>query len=246
MKAKLKFLVLAVALALAAFAAWRLLRPSEFLYAGTIEATEVDISSRVSSVIAAKQAKEGEKVAAGAPLMRLACEDIALAADLAEKDYKSAVPLLRGGSIRQEVYDQLRFKRDDAALKLSWCAVKAPCAATVLETYREPGELVSPGTRLLTLADLSEVWAMVYVPENMLMNLSLAQEATGFLPELGMRAFPGRIARINDEAEFTPKNVQTRQERTRLVHGVKVVFSNPESILKPGMSIEVRLARAAR
>ena len=241
MKSKLKFLVLAAALLAAGFALWRALRPSEFLYAGTIEATEVDVSSRVGSIIAAKQAKEGSSVAAGAPLMRLACEDLALAADLAEKDYKSAVPLLRSGSIRQEVHDLLRFKRDDAALKLSWCDVRSPCAATVLETYHEPGELVSPGTRLLTLADLSEVWAMVYVPENMLVHLALGQKATGFLPELGMRAFPGRIGRINDEAEFTPKNVQTRQERTRIVHGVKVVFPNPEAILKPGMSIEVRL-----
>ncbi|MBI5243083.1 MAG: efflux RND transporter periplasmic adaptor subunit [Elusimicrobia bacterium] len=236
-----RILIAVVALAAAAFAGWRLLRSSEFLYAGTIEATEVDVSSRVSSVIAKKEAREGERVAAGQALMRLACEDLALAADLAEKDYKSAASLLKTGSIRQEAYDLLRFKRDDAALKLSWCDVRAPSTATVLEIYREPGELVGPGARLLTLADLSEVWAMVYVPENLLVKLALGQEATGFLPELGMKAFPGRIARINDEAEFTPKNVQTRQERTRLVHGVKVAFPNPEGLLKPGMSIEVRL-----
>jgi HlyD family secretion protein len=173
--------------------------------------------------------------------MRLSCEDLALAADLSEKDYKSAVPLFKSGSIRQEAYDLLRFKRDDAALKLSWCAVAAPSSGTVLEIYREPGEMVAPGARLLTLADLREVWAMVYVPETLLVKLSPGLEVTGHLPELGMREFPGWISRINDEAEFTPKNVQTRQERTRLVHGVKVSFRNPKGLLKPGMSIEVRL-----
>jgi HlyD family secretion protein len=55
------------------------------------------------------------------------------------------------------------------------------------------------------------------------------------------KKFPGTIALIRDEAEFTPKNVQTRSERTRLVYGVKLVFPNPEGILKPGMTIEVKL-----
>lgn len=236
-----KKLFIPLALVLIALAAWRLSRRGEFLYAGTVEATEVDVSSRVTSVIAEKLAKEGQWVHAGQPLLRLACEDLTLAAALAEKDYQSAVPLLRSGSMRQEAYDLLRFKRDDAALKLSWCSVAAPSSGTLLEIYREPGELVAPGAKLLTLADLSEVWAMVYVPETQLVRLSLRQKVTGCLPELGMRAFPGRIVRINDEAEFTPKNVQTRQERTRLVHGVKVAFENPEGLLKPGMSIEVKL-----
>lgn len=241
MPTRMKKALAMLALLAAAFAAWRILHRAEFLYAGTIEATEVDISSRVSSTVAAYEVKEAEKVAPGQTLLRLSCEDLALAADLAEKDHRSAAALLKSGSVRQEAYDLLRYKRDDAALKLSWCAVKAPSSATVLETYREPGELVAPGTRLLTLADLSEVWAMVYVPEPLLVRLSLGQGAVGYLPEMGMRAFPGRIVRINDEAEFTPKNVQTRQERTRLVHGVKVSFPNPEGLLKPGMSIEVRL-----
>jgi HlyD family secretion protein len=65
----------------------------------------------------------------------------------------------------------------------------------------------------------------------------------GYLPELNSREFDGKIIKINEEAEFTPKNVQTRSERTRLVFGVKVSFfdSNAEEILKPGMTIEVNL-----
>jgi len=60
-------------------------------------------------------------------------------------------------------------------------------------------------------------------------------------PELGMREFKGVITVINDKAEFTPKNVQTRKERTRLVFGVKITFQNPDRILKPGMTLEVSL-----
>ncbi len=61
------------------------------------------------------------------------------------------------------------------------------------------------------------------------------------LPEMPGRFFPGRIAMIRKEAEFTPKNVQTRNERARLVYGVKILFPNPEETLKPGMTIEVKL-----
>jgi HlyD family secretion protein len=65
----------------------------------------------------------------------------------------------------------------------------------------------------------------------------------GHLPEMGDRLFIGKILKINDEAEFTPKNVQTRSERERLVFGVKVSFLgvNEDEILKPGMTIEIEL-----
>ena len=62
-----------------------------------------------------------------------------------------------------------------------------------------------------------------------------------FLPELGMKRFEGKSTHIRDEAEFTPKNVQTRDERARLVYAVKVSFPNTDRALKPGMTIEVRL-----
>jgi HlyD family secretion protein len=70
----------------------------------------------------------------------------------------------------------------------------------------------------------------------------------GYLPELGNREFDGTILKINDEAEFTPKNVQTQAERERLVFGVKVSFrdANAEEILKPGMTIEVELPNEKR
>ena len=66
---------------------------------------------------------------------------------------------------------------------------------------------------------------------------------TGILPEVRGRVLKGTVARIREEAEFTPKNVQTREERTRLVYGVKIAFPNPDGLLKPGMTIEVRLPK---
>ncbi|MBN1595248.1 efflux RND transporter periplasmic adaptor subunit [candidate division FCPU426 bacterium] len=222
---------------------WWLTQPGEFLYAGTIEATEVLISSRVASVIDAIRVKEGEAVQAGQPLMTLSGEDMKLAADLAAKEYKRGKELLASGALNQSQVDKLKGQRDQTALLVDWCTITAPRAGKVLESYREAGEMVAPGMPLFNLGDLSEVYAFIYVEQPKLAKLAVGQTVEGLLPEMPDKSFPGTLVLIRDEAEFTPKNVQTRSERTRLVYGVKVVFANPAGILKPGMTIEVRLPK---
>lgn len=216
-------------------------RKSEFLYAGTIEATKIDISSRISSVISVFPASEGSKVKKGDLLVQLACEDIKLSFDAARKDFERAEKLFKIGSLSQENFDHLKTKKDESSLKMDWCTISAAKDTSVLNTYREVGEYVNPGTKLLTLVKLSEVWTVIYVPQPLLSQISIGMKVTGFLPESNMRRFEGKISYISDAAEFTPKNVQTREERTRLVFGVKITFMNPDELLKPGMSLEVKL-----
>ena len=213
----------------------------DFRYSGTIEATETDLSSRISGVIESYGAVEGDEVKKGAVITSIDCDDLRLAAGIASEDFRRAEELYKGGSLSRENYDRLKYKRDDSALKVEWCSVKSPVSGRLLYSYREKGELVSPGTRLVTVADLSEVWAYIYVPHDMLAKLKTGMDVKAFLPEAGDREFPGRISVIYPEAEFTPKNVQTRKERTRLVFAVKVSFANPDETLKPGMTIEVKL-----
>lgn len=214
---------------------------ADFSYGGTIEATETDLSARISGVIEAYGAREGEPVKKGAVIASLDCADLRLAAGIAAEDFKRAEELYAGGSVSRENYDRLKYKRDDSALKVEWCSVKSPVSGRLLYAYREKGELVSPGTKLATVADLSEVWAYIYVPHDLLAKLKPGMEVKGLLPEAGGKELPGRISVIYPEAEFTPKNVQTRKERTRLVFAVKVSFPNPDETLKPGMTIEVKL-----
>ena len=186
-------------------------------------------------------AREGDPVKKGEVITFIDCDDLRLAAGISSADFKRAEELYKGGSLSRENYDRLKYKRDDSALKVDWCSVKSPVSGRLLYSYREKGELVAPGAKLATLADLSEVWAYIYVPHDMLAGLKPGLEVKGFLPEAGDKEFPGRISVIYSEAEFTPKNVQTRKERTRLVFAVKVSFLNPEEMLKPGMTIEVKL-----
>ena len=237
---KKKILAVVVAAIIGA-TAWTVTHRKKFLYAGTVEATDVDLSPQLSAVISTVTVHEGDPVKKDQILVELAGEDVRLAYQIAESDFKRAAKLRASGSMPEETYERLRFKRDDAAVRMNWLTIKSPLDGTVLNRYREPGELVNPSMKLLTVANLDDVYAYVYVPQPMLAKLSLGMKLEGFLPELDMKAIPGVITTIRDEAEFTPKNVQTREERTRLVYGVKVSFENKDHLLKPGMTVEVKL-----
>lgn len=232
-------LILIVGAILAKFLIFR----QPFLYAGTLESTKVDLSARLGSTIDQVRVQEGDRVKTGDILVTFTCEDIKIAAHLANENYDRYVKLSRTGSATQEMMDQMRSRKQDADTRLSWCSIVSPIQGKVLSRYHEPGEWTNPGTKILTLANIREIWAYVYVPQPLIVKLSPGMKVRGFLPELGRREFEGVILKINDEAEFTPKNVQTRSERERLVFGVKISFrdSNSEEILKPGMTIEVGL-----
>lgn len=237
-KKKILPVVLIVILLVFAFIVKTYLFKNKFSYAGTVEVTQVDIPARISSVISQLPVAEGEKVIKGQLLVRLACEDIKIAFDLARSTYERSKKLYNGGSISQENFDLVRNKKEEAELRKNWCEVSSPLNGTVLVKYFEPGEMVGPGTKLLSVADLSEIYAYFYLPHDEVSKLKLQEKIQALVPEMDNKEFEGIVSYINPEAEFTPKNVQTREERTRLVYAVKVYFSNPDGILKPGMTLE--------
>ena len=127
----------------------------------------------------------------------------------------------------------------EAALKaleieLGRTQLLAPTGGVVLDRMVHEGELAVPGAPLFTLADLDEVTLTVYVPEAELGQVALGQEV-----EVNVDAydelFPGLVSHIASEAEFTPRNVQTQEERVHMVFAVKIRLDNPDHLLKPGM-----------
>lgn len=226
------------ALIIAGIVIYMFARDRESLYVGTIEVTKVYVSPRVASQVKARLVDEGMLVKEGEVLYQLACEDIAVQKEKLTNDFSRAQQMLKGGTMPPQNYDGVKANHDNNALQWEWCTVKAPLTSTVLTKYSEPGEWVQPGVHMMALGDLTDVWAYVYVDQPMLATLSIGQKLTGFLPEISKNV-SGSIIKINDEAEFTPKNAQTRKERTRLVFGIKIKFDNSENILKPGMPIEV-------
>jgi len=109
----------------------------------------------------------------------------------------------------------------------------------------EAGELVGVGSGLYIVSDLSTVHLTIYVSETELGNVSIGQEAKVTIDSHDDRSFPGRVSYISQEAEFTPKNVQTKDERVKLVYGVKIDIPNPEGILKPGIPADAALLNGA-
>lgn len=114
------------------------------------------------------------------------------------------------------------------------CTVVAPMDGVVTTRSRESGEMVSPGATLLTLSRLDEVWLSVYLPETHLPRVKLGQTARVSV-DGDSKAYEGTVTFISSEAEFTPKNVQTPEERAKLVYRVKITLDNAAGVFKPGM-----------
>jgi len=120
-------------------------------------------------------------------------------------------------------------------VQLSKFALKAPMAGLVLERPVHAGEVALPGAPLLTIADLANLTLTLYVPEANLGLIRLGETVSVTVDAYPGRVFTGKITTIASEAEYTPKNVQTREERVNMVFAVKVMLPNLDHALRPGM-----------
>lgn len=214
-------------------------RHTPFAYSGVVEAVEVDVPVRLGDTLETLSVEEGDAVTRGQVIARLECKDTALKASIAQKEYNRAAALLKTTAGSRENYDLKKHQYDQAALYQTWCDVTSPLTGKVLYKYYEAGEFVPAGRKLVTVADMNDMDVWVYVEHNLLAKLAPGMAVKGYLPETG-QTYDGVILSISDEAEFTPKNVQTRRERERLVYGVKTRFKNDaRHTLKPGMTLEV-------
>jgi len=122
-----------------------------------------------------------------------------------------------------------------ARTRLSYATVASPLAGIVLSKNAEPGDYVAAGTPVVTVGNLSEVWLRAYVEETDLGRIKLGQPVDVTADTYPGKIYAGRVSFISSQAEFTPKNVQTRKERVKLVYRIKVDIANPSMELKPGM-----------
>ena len=123
--------------------------------------------------------------------------------------------------------------------QLNKLTVYAPIDGVILTRNVEPGEFVQPGASAITMADLSELTITVYVPEDRYGEISLGQQAIVTVDSFPNETFTARITFISDQAEYTPRNVQTVQGRSATVYAVKLKVSDPDGKLKLGMPADV-------
>ena len=131
--------------------------------------------------------------------------------------------------------DQLAAAHDAIQKEIDDSYITSPLKGTVTHKVSEQGELVGQGATVATVTDLSSVYLMIYVTEEELPRIKLGQKVDVTVDGLPNKTFEGKVTYISPEAEFTPKNIQTKDDRVKLVFGVKVEIPNPTGDLKKGL-----------
>ncbi len=129
----------------------------------------------------------------------------------------------------------------EAEANLDDTAIYSPANGVILTREIEPGEVVNPGTPLFTLVDLNQLYLKVFINEPDIGKIRLGQEARIYVDAFPDRPFPAKVSRVSPRAEFTPKYVETREERVKLVFAVELRADNTQGFLKPGMPGEALL-----
>lgn len=178
-------------------------------------------------------------------------DQVSTAAAVAEAQAQQAregLRMVRSGPRREQVDAQRAVVRQAAAAvaqaraALDNATIRAPFAGVVTVRHREPGEAVSPGLPVVTVMNPADRWVRIYVREDQIGRVSIGQKAAIRSDSDPKRDYDGRVAFIASEAEFTPRNVQTTEDRVKLVYAVKVAISDDAALaLKPGVPADVTL-----
>ncbi|MBI5060642.1 efflux RND transporter periplasmic adaptor subunit [candidate division KSB1 bacterium] len=231
--------------------------------------TLVVIDTELLSLQRAQTESNGRTLAAQKLVARDARSQAQHGLDLAELTYNRLRALLEQGSVTRQQVDEAETKRAVAMSQVSGAAhqiaaieaealklqstlavldrqmkdgvVLAPASGTVLMRTIEPGEMAAPGVTLMRIADLSQLELRVFLGELDLARVKIGQQLDVLVDALDGASLRGEIAWISSEAEFTPKNAQTRSARTQLVYAIKLRIANPDGKLHIGMPAEVKL-----
>jgi len=193
----------------------------------TVEAAQAGVDAADAQVVEAQQQLDAAR------------------ARLREAEAQSA--LLKAGATGEQIAAvQAEVSGAQAALHIlqvqrKKMTLRAPRDGLILERIATVGERMLPGSALFRLADLDQVELTVYVPESDLGQVQVGQTATVMVDSFPGREFQGQVVYISPRAEFTPRNIQTREERASQVFAVKIELPNPDHALKPGMPADARL-----
>ncbi|MEK6647002.1 MAG: efflux RND transporter periplasmic adaptor subunit [Candidatus Firestonebacteria bacterium] len=244
---------------------------------GTIEVTEVEISSKLLGRIEKIMCDEGDRVKAGDLLVTLmhpefdaqleqakasldAVQEQMVQLNLqvvnAKKNFDRAKELFNAGfySKQQLEKEETQYKVLNSQLvaakqlynqsnaqityintQIENTYLKTPISGVVLQKNAQPGETITAGMSILTIGDLEKIWIKIYVSGDKLGKIKLKDKAIVKIDTFPNKNYEGKITYISSEAEFTPKNIQTKDERVRLVYAVKISVDNKNEELKAGM-----------
>jgi HlyD family secretion protein len=230
---------------------------------GNIEGDDVRISFRVNGQIIELLTDEGKVIKQGETVARLNTDELSkirneaaanLKAaeynyELSKIDYERAEKIFQAGAISAQQrdtaqttndankanVDQLKASLELAETRLGFAELASPLNGFVLVKSALSGEVVQPGAPVFTAVDLNNIWVTAYINETDLARVKLDQEAYVTTDTYPGKKYKGRVSFVSSEAEFTPKTIQTQEERVKLVYRIKVRVDNSSLELKPGM-----------
>lgn len=230
---------------------------------GNIEGNDVRISFRVAGQIQDLLADEGSDLKVGQIVARLNTDELTKIQKEAEAQLKAALfqyklssddsvrfeNLYKAGAVSQQRRDQAKTQADTdwenakhlraslelANTKLGWAELASPLNGYILVKSAEEGENVSAGAPVFTAVDLNNIWVTAYINETDVGKVKLNQKAVVKTDSFPNKGYNGWISFISQQAEFTPKYIQTTTERVKLVYRIKVRVDNSSLELKPGM-----------
>lgn len=230
---------------------------------GNIEGDDVRLSFRVQGQIVELLTDEGKVLKKDDLVARLNTDELTKIRDnakaelkaaqynysLAKIDYERSENLLKEGAVSTQKRDQDKTNFDAlssnveqltaqlalAETRLGFAELQSPLDGFVLVKSSLPGEVIQPGTPVFTVVDLHNLWVTAYINEKDLGRVKLNQEAEVVTDTFPNKKYKARVSFISSEAEFTPKFIQTTEERVKLVYRVKVSVDNSSLELKPGM-----------
>jgi len=164
--------------------------------------------------------------------------------EIAEENYRLA---LRGRE-KEEIeivnaeIKNLSAQEELLLIQLEETRITAPVSGMIEIRHIEVGELASPLFPLFSLINLDQIYVKAYVPEKYLGNIRMGSAVEVTCDSFPEKNFQGKIDFISDQAEFAPKNIQTKEERLKLVFMIKSYLANQNQVLKPGMPVDVRIS----
>lgn len=215
------------------------------------QAREADSTAAARLTDAQRDLARAQQLFRGGAASQEAHDKARFAADVARSQREQAAQQLRlvqAGPRAERIAAQRAMVQSAQALlrqvdaQLVNAVVVAPFGGIVTVRQRQPGEIVAPGAPVVTVANFDDRWVRIYIAENRLGAVTIGEAATITTDTYRDRSYPGTVSFIASEAEFTPRNVQTTEERVKLVYAVKVRITGDSTLaLKPGMPADVVL-----
>ena len=219
---------------------------------GSVEANEYQVAAALSGRITDVKVAEGEEVTKGQELILLDRSATKLVLDQANQGVTAAKAALTNAkddddSTKADITAaRARLKQAEAAVKLAkvqlgYTVVTAPRDGTVVSLTTNTGQNAGPGKTLLTMIDPTDLFVRVFVPETEIGNVKHGQAAT-LVTDSSTTTYQGTVSFIASQSEFTPNNVQTKEQRVKLVYEVRVRVGDTTGTLKAGMPVDVTFA----